>query len=893
LACFSQAAAGEEQRSHTHKEETKEHHRYQGNMRGYIYMDFFFGKVSLSLHFLHLVAFMTGYGSKRGRKFSRIGAVMAGVCLFAAAIVVRLGYLQLYRHQEFRAFAASQQVSTSIDPATRGRIFLQANKGGEPAIAAENVTLFQMYFDPNPYNERDLDALIDTAYVAQKLAPVLYSHFCGEGAISAMTSEEDCEENITGYTGKPVEKLASSGTEKRSATGALLTEEDPAAPKLSEAQQIEEARTNRSARIVKKTDEEILQDILLATQQKISQKEVVFVPLLYEKDPTVLTMYREKYALPGIYVGDGIVYGNPLEALHDAEGGLPKDYEPLAKELGLSFVDLSQKMTRRLSRYALLTRRITPELRKVLDDYILTETKCPQLYKQPEKIEGLVDPTTEICQKLRRAPNGKVVKNFYGLALREENWRNYPEESIAAQIIGFLNFDKDGNYGIEEEFDNVLRGADGEMKIESDPRGRLIASNLKSDQIKDRLDGVDIYLTIDRVVQEKVQDLLAAKVQSTRANSGVAIVMNPFTGEIIAMAQYPSFDPNAYADAYEMVPTASDPGRGIPMFIKNDKGEFVAVPEAERGKIPRGVEKFMYKNRVGPAAFMNMAVQSTYEPGSIFKPLIMAAGIDSGEITPNTTYRDTGELKVDEFTIRNVSKECLGTKNMVNVLNYSCNIGMSFIAQKLGKALLHKYILDFGFSERTDIELPNEAKGLVFPYEEWSAARQFNAAFGQGLTVTPLQMAQSFSALANGGVLISPRIIKKIVYKQTGREVVPGKQEERRVIAKDTANTVMAMLTSVVEVGGSKNAKIDGFFVGGKTGTAQIASSSGGYEEGIAGNTIGSFAGVLPADKPQFVIITKIDRPRTSQWADQTAAPLFKEIGEFLVEYYTIPPDRK
>lgn len=218
---------------------------------------------------------------------------------------------------------------------------------------------------------------------------------------------------------------------------------------------------------------------------------------------------------------------------------------------------------------------------------------------------------------------------------------------------------------------------------------------------------------------------------------------------------------------------------------------------------------------------------------------------------------------------------------------------MSFIAQKLGKALMHKYITDFGFGERTDIELPNEAKGLVYPYEEWSTARLYNAAFGQGLTVTPLQMAQSFSALANGGVLLSPKLIDKIVYRQTGREVIPAKQAEVRVISKDTANTITAMLTSVAEDGGSQVAKVDGHYIAGKTGTAQIASSSGGYELGQAGSTIGSFAGYFPPDKPRFVVITKIDRPRTSQWADQTAAPLFKEIAEFLIQYYNLEPDRK
>ena len=839
---------------------------------------------------------MTGYGTRRTKQLSRSNLVMLGVCLFAGAIVLRLGYLQIMRFEEFKAFAASQQVTTSVDPATRGRIFFQANKNGDPTVAAENVTLYQLYFDPNPYNDKDLDSLIDTDYVSAKLAPLLYSHFCGDGSVFKQTDLKECEKTLTEFTGQPLERLAEplKSTSRTTTSGTGETLDAVTGEKLptnAEAVAAVKAKTS-TAKLIRKSDEEVLMDIKNSIKDKISEKEVVFVPLLYESDPSVLAKFKEKFSLPGIYVGEGIVYGDPVEALHDAEGGLPKDYEALAKELHITFEDLSQRMTRRLSRYSLLTRRLTPELKKQIEDLSTQESKCPQLYKQPEKIDGLIDPNTEVCQKLRKTPTGKVVKNFYGLALREENWRNYPEEGIAAQIIGFLNFDKDGNYGIEEEFDNLLRGADGEMKIESDPRGRLIASNLKTDQIKERQDGVDIYLTIDRVVQEKVQDLLTKKVADTRANGGVAIVINPFTGEIIAMAQAPNFDPNNYSDSYQMVTTTSDPGMGIPMFVKNDKGEYQYVAEGDRGKIPRGVEKYMYKNKVGPEAFMNKSVQSTYEPGSIFKPLIMAAGIDSGEITPQTTYHDTGELKVDEFTIHNVSAGCLGTHDMVNVLNNSCNIGMSFVAQRLGKALLHKYILDFGFNERTDIELPNEAKGTVYPYDEWSTARQYNAAFGQGLTVTPIQMAQAYSALANGGVLISPRIISKIVYKQSGREVIPAKQEETRVISKDTANTIMAMLTSVAEVGGSKGARVDGYYIAGKTGTAQIASSSGGYEEGSAGHTIGSFAGILPADKPQFVIITKIDRPRSSQWADSSAAPLFKEIGEFLVQYYNIPPER-
>ncbi len=805
---------------------------------------------------------------------------MAGfLALFGLAIITRLAYLQMVRHEEFKAFAESQQVTTNINPAQRGTIYMKANKTGEPAVLAENLTLYQLYVDPNPYNDKDFDDQIDREYIANELAPLLFLHFCGDSTL-ATDSMDSCEDQVKEFAGT---------TRLQALTSRAVSTEDDTE---GEGDETEVAIGTSLDDIVLSEDamKELIRQTIL---DKIAEREVVFVPLKYTNDPSELEMAKEKLAgLPGIVVGEGVIYGNPKNVRHVSSGKLGEEYEVIEEFLNISMDELNTMLTRRLSRYAFLVRRVTPEMKALIEDLKQRERKCPQLYHNPETVEGLIDASEEVCQRLNTTEKGRHVKNFFSVALRDENWRSYPEETIAAQVAGFLNFEKQGNYGVEEEYDTLLKGEDGSITLESDPMGRLIASNLKADQIQERRDGVDLYLTIDRTVQRFVEERLRQKVVDTRANSGVAIVMDPYTGDVVAMAQYPTYNPNFYQESYQMKETYMDPGKGRPMFIRNEDGELINVPEYDRGSISPGTKKYVYENLVGPGAFMNLAVQQPYEPGSIFKPLIVAAGIDANEITPDTMYHDRGELKVDEFTIRNVSDKCLGYHDMVNVLNYSCNIGMSFIAQKMGKALLHKYIIDFGFNEKSDIELPNEAKGLVYPFEEWSNARLFNAAFGQGLTTTPIQLAQAYSVLANGGILINPRIVDKIQYGPEGRIEETPIKTQYRVIAKETADTLSAMLTQVVEKGGSKNAKVEGYYVGGKTGTAQIASSRGGYEDDPVGSTIGSFAGYLPSDNPRYVIITKIERPRTTKWADQSAAPLFQEIAEFLVKYYNIPPNR-
>ena len=798
----------------------------------------------------------------RKKPYDRMFFVFGGILLFTLTMFWRLFDLQILKHDEYFALAENQHENTQIDPAKRGKIYVKADQSGTYTEIAKNITLDLIYVDPNPYVNKDYDSVIDVDFVSQSIAPILYEHYCTSNFLHP-SSQKSCAEKLTEFTKLPPKKSITI----KGKSGDQIIEQD-------------------------KSEEDLKSDILQVLKERLHEREVTFVPLLYTKDTALLSVLKANVHLAGIYVGDGIVYGNPVEVQHNSDQSLPNEYVEQLKQLNIKKDVLTSLLARKISRYVVLARGVDPELTKKIMDWRDQETTCPQLYAKPEKYKDKLLPANNpICERLKRNDKGKLIRNFFGLKSKAENWRFYPEDGLAAQVVGFMNFEKEGNYGVEELMDNQLRGNDGEITMESDPMGRLIANNLKADQIKPREDGVDIYLTIDRVVQKKVEELLAAKVKNTRANSGVAIVMDPFSGKILSLAQYPTFNQNAYSDAYEMERISADPGKGIPMFIKDEKGELTQVPEKERGKIPSGVEKWGYINKVGPGAFYNSITQGTYEPGSIFKPLIMAAGIDSGELTPQTTYVDRGEVKVDEFTIKNVSEKCIGTHNMINVLNYSCNVGMSFIAKKLGKALMYEYITRFGLGSRTDIELPDEAKGRVYPYEEWSDARLFNAAFGQGLTVTPLQMAQAYSVIANGGVMVIPQIIEKLQYPN-GKVDVRQRQVVKRVISKETADTIAAMLTSVVEVGGSKPVQMKGFYVAGKTGTAQIASSSGGYEEDGIGATNGSFAGFFPSNAPQYVIITKIERPRSSKWADQTAAPLFKEIAEFLVDYYHIQPQR-
>lgn len=563
----------------------------------------------------------------------------------------------------------------------------------------------------------------------------------------------------------------------------------------------------------------------------LDQKEVTRVVLKtfvdHKEEDDALKAKISALNLPGIHVSATALSANPVEIVdRDATA------RSLSSVLGVPESELAQRIERRKARYVRILNRIPLDI--------------------SEKIRSL---------KLK------------GLVLVPEHWRYYPEKNLAAQVVGFVNADGEGEYGVERKMNDRLRGEAGYVNSENDLLGRQLT--IGENDIQQAKDGDSFVLTIDRIVQAEVEKRLEKAVDEFNANSGEIVVMDPYTGAVIAMAQYPTFDPNAYRDAYATKEIRYDPGKAMTVIKETAPGVFLT-----------------YANKFGPWVFANQMVSSLYDPGSIFKPLTVAIGLDTGEIRPSNTYRDTGVIQVDEYEIHNVSDACLGTNTYEHALNYSCNIGMVSIAKKLGRNLFYNYILNFGFGERTDIEaVDNETKGVVKHVRNWAASNLATISFGQGISVTPLQMAVAYSALANGGLILEPRLIAE-VHRGDGKVETSSVQVVRRVISKETSDTITAMLVSSVEKGVARRAKLPQYYVAGKTGTSQIAKEgSTGFEEGN-GTTIASFGGYAPASKPKFVMIVKIMRPRTSPWGDSTAAVVFHDLAEFLMEYYTVPPER-
>ncbi|MFZ2882583.1 MAG: penicillin-binding protein 2, partial [Candidatus Moraniibacteriota bacterium] len=428
-----------------------------------------------------------------------------------------------------------------------------------------------------------------------------------------------------------------------------------------------------------------------------------------------------------------------------------------------------------------------------------------------------------------------------GVYLSDESLRYYPAGELAAHVLGFVgwkNNDFGGRYGTELLFDNELKGQEGELFQNKDTSGKWIATGEKA--ITHAKDGDSYILSIDHIAQYETEKMLKAAVEKYQADRGTIIVMEAASGKILAMANYPTFNPNEYA--------------------KTDNME----------------------------AFRNLAVSDPYECGSVFKTFTLAAAIDNGKINPDTTYTDTGVVSEAGYSIRNSDLKSNGLQTMTQVLEKSLNTGVIFAERSMGNYTFGEYVKKFGFGNSTGSDFFGEAAGNLNNLKNLKSDIQFfTASFGQGITVTPLQLISAYNVIANNGVLLKPQIVEKVIHADgTETEVAP--QEVRRVISEDSAKQVAKMLRSVVVEGHGKQADVPGYLVGGKTGTAQVASNSAkGYTEG---ESIGSFAGFAPTDNPRFTILVRLDDPKTVQWAESSAAPTFGELMKFLLGYYNIEP---
>lgn len=670
---------------------------------------------------------------------NRINFIMAVVFLLGLAILVKLFYLQIYKHGYYADTASVQQISSRQIEASRGRIFIQNDESGENKLypLATNKDFAEIYAVPTEIKNSEIFArqfyfALDKDRIKKEVDEIFTAK------IKELT--------------KPPKNSTSTDPRKLTADEIKI---------LDEEKKIE----------LKKDRDKVITDYL----QKLTKVNDIYEPIAQKIDED---------GLKKLY---GIMLSEPTQYSPDEKG---EDRQIIYR----------------------------------IDDLKIKDDKIYLISSSTNKEEEL---------------------NIPGVGFVWKTYRYYPENDIGSQLVGYVSYADEkpkGSYGLEGFFDEELSGQSGSVKAERSAGGNLIIINNR-EYLKPK-NGSDLILTIDRSMEYEVCTKLNIAVQKHGADSGSVIVMDPKTGEILAMCGYPDFDPNNYSD------------------VKNIQ------------------------------VFNNPAIFSQYEPGSIFKVITMAVGLDQEKITPETTYNDTGIVVVGSYKIENSDKKANGMQTMTQVLEKSLNTGAIFVTQKVGFATYRKYMDNFGFGEITGIELGGEAKGNIKQLDiaKNQSLYYYNASFGQGISVTPIQMVAAFGAIANQGILMKPYIVKEII-QENGEKITTEPRVIRQVMSERAANLLTGMMVNVVENGHGKQAGVKGYFVAGKTGTAQVPRKDGrGYETGV---NIGSFAGFAPASDPKFVMIVRMDHPRDVAWAESSAAPLFGDIAQFILNYKKIPPTRK
>jgi cell division protein FtsI/penicillin-binding protein 2 len=438
------------------------------------------------------------------------------------------------------------------------------------------------------------------------------------------------------------------------------------------------------------------------------------------------------------------------------------------------------------------------------------------------------------------------ILKLTGIGFQEEPIRFYPEGYLAAHVLGFVasnsRGEKQGYYGIEGFFNENLKGRAGKLTEEVDPSGVpiLIGDYRETEAVP----GSTMYLTINRAVQNIVEKKLKEGVEKYDAKSGTVIVMDPYTGDVVAMANYPTFIPSYF-------------------------GEVSEDPKAYRKSIE----------------YRNLAIAEMYEPGSVMKPLTISSAVELGLVSEETTYQDSGPVQYSGEWIDNWDKKHWGTLNIIQLLQKSNNIGAAWVGTKVGARSLTAYLAKFGIGSKSGIDLEGEDTGSLRDYKDYTAIDLANISFGQGILATPLQVLNAFNVFANGGFLMQPRIVEKVADGRKLTEMPP--RTVRKVISKQTAERMVSMLEKAAEGGEAQFFVLKNYRISGKTGTAQIYGEHG-YDFSRSNAT---FAGFLTGSR-KFSMIVKLQEPRLKIYASESAVPMWMDIAGELVKYYDLPPDR-
>ena len=454
------------------------------------------------------------------------------------------------------------------------------------------------------------------------------------------------------------------------------------------------------------------------------------------------------------------------------------------------------------------------------------------------------DDAYEILAKDISDEDAKFIEtsDLAGFSLLRESRRLYPNNDLGANIIGFVGYDagkETGIYGIERRFQKELSGEEGFFEGERGGSGYWVAIGRRI--LNPPVNGSSVVLTIDRNIQFFLEETLSKILAKWGAESAYGLVLDPSTGKVLAIASRPTFNPNEFSKV-------------------KDYGVF---------RLP--------------------LVDSQFELGSVFKPITMAAALEEGLINPSLTYNDTGVAVFGKSVIKNFDGKAYKTQTMTQVLEKSLNTGAVWVGQLLGQKRFREYVELFGFGSNSGIDFPNEVSGNIGNLESGRDLEFATASFGQGVAVTPIQMTSAFGVIANGGALLKPYLVEKII-DDSGNETIFLPEKRRDVISTSTSEALTKMLVSAVRSGFENKAGVKGYFVAGKTGTAQIPMKDRrGYSEDV----IHTFVGYAPAFNPKFLVLLQLNKPGGNRFAANTITPAFHDLAEFILNYYEIPPDEK
>lgn len=452
------------------------------------------------------------------------------------------------------------------------------------------------------------------------------------------------------------------------------------------------------------------------------------------------------------------------------------------------------------------------------------------------------DPYEEIAQHLSQEDADKITAlDLAGVSLYRDKWRFYPGGSLAAKVIGFVSYKGDdlvGRYGLEQYYNDVLTRTDANFYVNFFAE---IFANIQSTLFTNTGATGDVVTSLEPTVQTQLEKTVQDIEDKWNGDSVGGVIMDPNNGEIVALAGSPGFDLNSFGSVENV------------------------------------------------ATYSNPVVQSDFEMGSIIKPLVMAAAIETGAVTPTTTYFDKGSVVVNDRTISNFDKKGRGTATMQDVLNQSLNTGMVFVQQKMGKPALKEYLLDhYHLGEKTGIDLPGEVNGLTGNLKTPNDVNYATAAFGQGIAVTPINVVRAYASLANGGYLVTPHVAVAIDEENGTTKKLEYKKSDTPILKPETLDTIRNMLITVVDKGYKRG--LPHYTIAAKTGTAQVAKPDGtGYYDD---RHLHSLIGYFPATNPRFVLYLYNMNPRGVEFAAQSLADSFYQMVQFLTSYYEITPDR-